>query len=54
MGDGNNTDTEKSIEKLDLVECDICGYHYHKTKKCPQCSMRGKQGEDNWRGQHSH
>jgi rubrerythrin len=38
--DDDNIDKGKSIEKPELVECDICGYHHDKTKKCPQCSMR--------------
>lgn len=40
MRDDGNTDLGKSIEKLDLIECNICGYHYQKTKKCPQCSIK--------------
>jgi len=36
----DSVDNGKSIEELELVECDICGYHHQKTKKCPQCSIK--------------
>jgi Zn ribbon nucleic-acid-binding protein len=31
---------DESIYKPEIVECGTCGYHYQKTKKCPQCSMK--------------
>jgi hypothetical protein len=30
----------ENVEKPEIVECRICGYHYQKTKKCPQCSIK--------------
>ncbi len=32
--------TDEIIENPEIVECGICGYHYQKTKKCPQCSIK--------------
>jgi rubrerythrin len=47
MKSGSMEDKEKvvvseKIEEPEIVECAICGYHYQITKKCPQCSMKGK------------
>ncbi len=32
--------TAANIENPEIVECGICGYHYQKTKKCPQCLIK--------------
>jgi rubrerythrin len=32
--------SSKTVENHEIVECTICGYHYPKTKKCPQCSIK--------------
>jgi hypothetical protein len=33
-------DTRENIENPEIVECRVCGYHYQKTKCCPQCSIK--------------
>lgn len=38
--DKAGVDTAGNVENPEIVECGICGYHYQKTKKCPQCSMK--------------
>lgn len=41
MRDANaKGDTDENVENLEIVECRICGYHFQKTKKCPQCSIK--------------
>jgi rubrerythrin len=38
--DKAGVDRGENIENPEIVECEICGYHYQKTKKCPQCSIK--------------
>jgi rubrerythrin len=38
--DNADRDTDENVENPEIVECRICGYHYQKTKKCPQCSIK--------------
>ena len=33
-------DVGENIENPEIVECRVCGYHYQKTKYCPQCSIK--------------
>jgi len=33
--------TSENVENPEIVECGICGYHYQKNKRCPQCSIKG-------------
>ena len=33
-------DSREDIENPEIVECRTCGYHYQKTKYCPQCSIK--------------
>lgn len=33
-------DKGENIDKLELIECSICGYHYQLSKKCPQCTKK--------------
>jgi len=33
-------DKSENVKNPEIVECGICGYHYQKYKKCPQCSMK--------------
>lgn len=38
--DKEGVNISESVENPEIVECRICGYHYQKTKKCPQCSIK--------------
>jgi Zn ribbon nucleic-acid-binding protein len=35
MEDDKVVTTGENVENPEIVECRICGYHYQKTKKCP-------------------
>ncbi|MFZ0555730.1 MAG: hypothetical protein WCF07_07830 [Nitrososphaeraceae archaeon] len=38
--DKTGVGTSENVENPEIVECGICGYHYQKNKRCPQCSIK--------------